>query len=668
MNFRLLPFLAVLTLADAACAGRRPPQPAIVEDALAYAESDRTKAIRLLEDAIQTGDTGEDDLPWVMLHTAEQHRLAGNTDDARTWFTKVLSDTSKNKALDGARLGLALLDSADSGSKKKLTDISDKFVPATINADRYLLLALGAVEVNDASAVRDYTKRAMQFAKEDPAVEARIESTLRAARGGTVDAPPDDKPTDPPPADTAEPLSVLDQARLAWQQGREQEARVLVGKASEDEALAGGAAALLQMIDSGHGINANSIGLLLPLEGKYAAAGKQVQASFELGYAAAGSKRRLLFVDSGSTAETAVAALEKMVLEDGVIAVVGPLLTPETDAVVTRAEELGVPLISLSQALAHDAERDWTLQAMVTADAQVEALVEFTMAEKEMKSFAIFAPDNGYGHRSAEAFRRSVEKREGTIAAEKFYDPTSTNLGPFAKELTFKDYEERWREFKDLKEEAEENGGNPDTVVLPPIINFEGLFIPDNARRVPLAAAALAVEEYPMGEFVPIKDAPTVTLLGLSGWNSTDIVGAGGEPTRGSFFVDSFAEYDTASINFADNFRATIGHSPNSLEAVSVDAGQLVAAAAMSDAKTWFEFRDALLAVDLQQSGTGTSGFDAETLAADRVFRILSIDREKIFQVQPEPVIIVPDPCAALEDGTLPQGCEPTPDEGAAPE
>ena len=60
MTCRFLPLLTLLLLTNNACAGRRPPHPALVEDALAFAEMDRTKAIRLLEDAIATDDTGED--------------------------------------------------------------------------------------------------------------------------------------------------------------------------------------------------------------------------------------------------------------------------------------------------------------------------------------------------------------------------------------------------------------------------------------------------------------------------------------------------------------------------------------------------------------------------------------------------------------------------------
>ena len=70
-------------------------------------------------------------------------------------------------------------------------------------------------------------------------------------------------------------------------------------------------------------VRADRIGLLLPVEGKYAAAARQLREAFELGYGAPGPQ--LVVEHSGDDAAGAVAALEKLALEQGVVAVVGPL-------------------------------------------------------------------------------------------------------------------------------------------------------------------------------------------------------------------------------------------------------------------------------------------------------------------------------------------------------
>ena len=59
--------------------------------------------------------------------------------------------------------------------------------------------------------------------------------------------------------------------------------------------------------------------------------------------------------------------------------------------------------------------------------------------------------------------------------------------------------------------------------------------------RVPLACAALAYEEFPMGDFQPIPDNPAIPLLGLSGWNQAKLTQSGGPYVRGSRFVDIYA-------------------------------------------------------------------------------------------------------------------------------
>ena len=620
-----------------ACAGGRrpPPTPDLVEDALAYTTTDRAKSVKLLEQALERNEVSERELPWVQLHAGEQRRLSGDFPKAREWFDAALASGDK-RALPSARLGLALLAAKPPYDElpAALEDIPEREVLETLNASRYLLIATHKARAGGSpTEVKEATKKAVQYSRDDAELAKRVNASLDilTASVGT----PNTSITLPPPV--GEPTkSPIEQARAFWESGDNAGARTL---AAEIKAAGGpdarAAGYLIQRIDKGTPIDSKKIGVLLPLTGKYKAAGRQVLEALQLGYGTAG--RTLVPIDSGSTPETAVAALEKMVLDDGMIAVVGPLLTPETEAVVEAANALGVPLISLSQALEDTDDMSWVFQAMVTPGHQAEALASFVMEQKDMKAFAIFAPDNAYGKGAAAEFRATVEERGGTISIEEFYDPTSTDLIPFAKKLGRKDYEARSWEFRELKREAAANGGNPDSVVLPPKIDFDGLFVPDSAARVPLACAALAYEEFPVGDFQTSRNGRTVPMLGLNGWNHPDIVSRGGPYVRGAFFTDAFAEHDADAVAFATEFREAKGHSPSVLEAVSVDAGRLLAAAAKSDATTPSAFREALLAVEVKNAGTGAAGFNAETRTVSRDMRILTVGEGTIQQVWPKP-------------------------------
>lgn len=247
-----------------------------------------------------------------------------------------------------------------------------------------------------------------------------------------------------------------------------------------------------------------------------------------------------------------------------------------------------------------------------------------------MKAFGIFAPDNSYGENASQVFEEEVVARGGTVNVSTTYDPAATDLIPFAQELGRKDYESRKSELWKLRKEAEAKGGNPDSVVLPPVIDFDAIFLPDNAARIPLACAGLAYEEFPIGEFQTAKNGKTLPLLGLSGWHNEQLVNTGNIYVRSSVFTDVYSAQTANGRAFGDSYRAATGRNPNALEAAVHDAGQLLAAAALSDANDRISFRDALANATAKTSGAGATAFGQEDRRAKFDVHILTIDKQGI--------------------------------------
>lgn len=640
----VLTALAVLAmLPTSARAGKRLPEPDVVEDAAAFATTDRDKAARLLEDAAANGAVSEAELPTVWLHAGEQRRLLGETDAAHRHFREAEGKGS-GAVRTAARLGLALLDAVDGLDSRVaglLTEASDKEVLPSQNADRYLLLAIHAADTGDTKRQRDYARRALLSSREDADVAARVEAGLA---GLETEAARTEAPAEGTPGQSEED-SLITRAEAAWNAGDSARALTLLDKAeaSGNPAEAMAAKAFRRAVEAGTP-NAGIIGVLLPLSGKYEIAGKQVQQALELGFGR--TRLELRFVDSGSTAETAVAALEELVLDTGVIAVAGPLLTDTSESVRAAAEDMRVPLVSLSQALEIREGGEFLVQGQVTPLAQVRALLDHVVGKQGLTTFAVFAPDNNYGHTATEAFQAEAAARGATVTIVEFYDAAATDLIPFASKLGRKDYEARAAEFRELKRVTKEKGGNPDRVVLPPELDFQALFVPDNHKRVPIACAALAYEEFPIGEFQVEKDGATIPLLGLSGWNHPDLVTRGGLYTRGSFFVDTFWRAEPDEDPFVQEYRTATGRTPTALEAGAYDVGQLLRAAASSEAKTRAAFRDALLDATLDAGVSGLKGVD-DTGAAERSFHVLTMNKDAI--------VAVPDPTVAEDAAPTPE-------------
>lgn len=615
---------ALLLAPTSGLAKKQKGPPDAVEDALAFATTDRARAVKVLEEAIADNPNGRD-VDILMIHAGEQQRLSGDGTRANQWFSKVITRGQVGPNLEAAELGIALLDAGDGIDPQTLIVLQgapEREVLATQNADRYLLLAVEAAKNSDDRAVSSYSKKALMYAKEDPEVLKRVQETLEAI----ARKPAGEVVVESPTGAGGSPLERAEAAYLEGDfEGAKKDALKAIGSVTGPELAR--AEGLVKVIDSGPA-DRNKIVVLLPLSGKYEAVGSQLKDAINFGYAGGG--RTLEFVDSGGTAETSLAAFENAVLTKHAIAIVGPFVVDETQGLVDGAETLHVPLLSLSSTYEDTTGHHWALQSMYTRGDQIDAVLQWVMApERGMKNFAIFAPDDPLGVNTVATFKKGVEARGGQITSEALYGAAEQNLLPFAQK-----FGDREGDLQRLRKEAAEHGGNPNTVVVPPRVDFDAIFIPDTVLRTPLATAALAFEEFPMGDFQPIKGAKKIPLLGLSMWNNTKLIAAGTESTRNSLFPDVFS---SAAAGEADPFvlayREKTGRTPSSTEAAMVDAGKLLAAASRSQADTRPEFRQALLDAKPTDSITGVVGFSPETLRLTRKMIILTITRSAIEKV-----------------------------------
>jgi ABC-type branched-subunit amino acid transport system substrate-binding protein len=272
---------------------------------------------------------------------------------------------------------------------------------------------------------------------------------------------------------------------------------------------------------------------------------------------------------------------------------------------------------------------------MYTRADQIEALLSYVTKEKQMDSFAIFGPDTPVGLRSIETFKAEAAKHGATITTSATYPGGDTdlqkNLGIASKNLGT-----RVGNLAELRRQIAENGGNPDGAVVPPQIDFDAIFIPENSNKIPNVCAALSVEEFPMGDYAPParRGQPKIPLLGLSGFNNPDLVARGNEYVRNSLFTDAFSASVLGEADpFVSAFKASVGHTPSSLEAAVSDVGKLLAKAAASPAATRPEFLEALLTATIADGVTGLTHIDRESLKGDRKINIYTISKTAITQV-----------------------------------
>ena len=353
-----------------------------------------------------------------------------------------------------------------------------------------------------------------------------------------------------------------------------------VARMSPGSELADRANRFVQQIDARNKVDPHTVGVILPLTGPNASIGYKALRGIQLGLGIYGSNPssgfKLAVVDSEGNVDGARRGVERLVQEDNVIAIIGGLQSKTAAVEAARAQEFGVPTIMLSQKAGITNAGESIFRNALTSQMQVQALVDIAMKQLGFKNFAIMYPNDAYGTEYANLFWDEVKSHGGEIKAAQVYDPKETDFRSYVQRLTGTFYlddradELRVRQADYAQKNPKKslrNGGPAIEDILPPIVDFDAIFIPDEARAVGQIAPALAYDS--------IKG---VRLLGTNIWNSPRFLQRGQKYVEGSIFMDSVLAADPAYTNsaFYQNFKTAFNDDPGLTEVQGYDSALIV--------------------------------------------------------------------------------------------
>jgi ABC-type branched-subunit amino acid transport system substrate-binding protein/Tfp pilus assembly protein PilF len=352
-------------------------------------------------------------------------------------------------------------------------------------------------------------------------------------------------------------------------------------------------------------VNRYRIGLLLPLSGKYENFGKKVQRAIELAFQHSSDSRakdyELVAMDSGDTTESRLEGIKKLVENEQVIAIIGPVLSKGIEELAVRAGYYQVPLISIAQIQGPAASH--LFSCTISPRDQAAQMVEFAMKVKGYSKFAILAPSNNPGEEMASAFWKEVQARKGEIKAFEMYDPEVTDFrNPVDKSIGLFYTEARSAELKELAEKRKEMNITRKTMKtaqyfnLKPIVDFDAVFIADEAKTV--------------GQIIPTfayRDARNLPYLGISSWNSSQLIQRAQDQAEGATFPVAFNTLSPSASTkaFYDLYVGTYNAYPGELDAIAFDAAAIVLKALKDSPSSRDGFRQALEGVQNVEAATG---------------------------------------------------------------
>jgi ABC-type branched-subunit amino acid transport system substrate-binding protein len=377
-------------------------------------------------------------------------------------------------------------------------------------------------------------------------------------------------------------------------------------------------------------VRPNVLGVAVPLSGPYKRWGDAILQG--VGLALEGSTARLAVRDTRGEPDGAASAIEALALEEGAIVVLGGVTNAEADRAAATAEELHLPFVSLSRQEGVTDAGPHVFQNMLTARAQARALAELAMGKRGMRRFAIMYPSISYGVELANAFWDEIEARGGEVRAAETYAADRTTFTPLVKDMVGKHYLDERTDWQEQQQEIAQREKDPfrrrkalekARERLPPITDFDAIFIPDFASNVRLIAPALAVEDVvtqtcERAEVEKIRkttgrpDLAPVQLLGANGWDDPSLFemgpGGPGRHVRCAVFVDGFfaASARPETKRFVEVFAKKYpGQTPTILEASAHDAARMARQLVESRVSTRAALRDGLAQLKGFHGATG---------------------------------------------------------------
>jgi len=390
---------------------------------------------------------------------------------------------------------------------------------------------------------------------------------------------------------------------------------------------------LLQMIDERLEVRPNVIGCLLPLSGPFALYGQEVLNGLELGFdifqenEESLSSMELVIRDTEGDPEIAIEAIKELTVKEKALVTIGPLISKVAEGVVEKAQELGMPIITLSQSDAITKKGEMVFQNCLNPEDQLRSLVNKVVGEMGLIRFAILYPTNSYGKYFMNKLWDKVESNGGVITAVESYDPKSTDFAVEIKKMvglfyprpkpTIEEEEEKEEDKQQLEQKMEELEAEGEVKEeeqdleeeLEPIVDFDAVFIPDSYERAGLIASQLAYH-----------DVLGVTLLGTNLWNSPKLIDIAGRYVHGAIFPSGFFSGSgyLGVDSFFNQYRTSFGQEPQFLAAIGYDTIRVVKEILKekgNNIKTRENFRSALAGNKYFDSVTGPMFFDDERRA-----------------------------------------------------
>lgn len=363
-----------------------------------------------------------------------------------------------------------------------------------------------------------------------------------------------------------------------------------------------------------------ALGVLVPQTGQAAFFGDRVLKGIQLAVLAYNTgnpagRAEIVVHDTEGSPEKAAAGLQELSAK-GVVAVIGPLLSREVEALAPVLAKVQVPVFTPTAPGAGLTELSpWIFRNALTNAAQAEAAARYGLSQG-LKKFVIFAPDDPYGRDLTRVFTRELA-RKAEVLATILYPSEANDFGPWIRKLIEID-------LRSQKIPIPEDDKERKKLFQAYVPTFDALYLPGYAEKVGLLIPQLA-----------FYNVSGKAIIGSNNWHTPDLLERAGRHAEGAVIVDGFypENQEPAVKAVVDAYRSAYQDDPDILSAQAYDAAAMVLSLLAEKKDTPAAIKEGLLNLKDFPGISGTTSFPGTGEAQKKLF-LIRIEDGKFTLVQ----------------------------------
>lgn len=372
--------------------------------------------------------------------------------------------------------------------------------------------------------------------------------------------------------------------------------------------------------------NPTVLGIILPRSGRAAPLGEYLTRSITLALRTY-PQLKIVYMDSYTSAEKSAQAVDTLVYRHKAIAILGPPLSRTAKAAAQRAQKLGVPFLSISKSEGLTDIGAYIFRNNFSLSMMGRAIAQYSMQKLHIRKYGILYPQSPYGQIQAKAFFKEIKRLGGTVTKQIAFAPKSKDFQKPLRQLIGDTYENKRtlrlnRTYtRGLKAYQRKRLRKKLRGMLKPLLSFEGLFIPEDARTVSQIMPYFS--HFNVQQRTPtmrtsfksngsVQGFRRIQLLGNNSWYNRKLFRVSRRHMRGGLFCVRFdpQSKDKATRNFIRQYRSQFRKSPIHIDAYMYDSIRILAQVATErQPQTREGFRDALSQIKAHRGPTGPVHF-----------------------------------------------------------